>query len=234
MIALLLALAFQCIGSVVAGRPEAARRFAAGSMRADQRQLLDIFTVIGAVEGDVDGAAGAAALERLQAAADSAIVGAASCLAAAWELADPRGRRWNDDVLRHLEPACDAAVAASRAVRAHRPDATRLLAVADSAARQMVLGVPSLEPYVLSRVWEEAGDLPRALGMARMRVYGAALFVNEASRLRREARLAAATGDTTGAVRVLQRYLALRQDAEAPLIPQRDSVRADLDRLLRR
>lgn len=46
--------------------------------------------------------------------------------------------------------------------------------------------------------------------------------------LREEGRLAAATGDTAGAVQAYEHYLALRDDPEPPWRAQRDSVQAEL------
>jgi hypothetical protein len=50
--------------------------------------------------------------------------------------------------------------------------------------------------------------------------------------MREEGRLAAVTGDTSGAVRAYRHYLALRADPDPELVPQRDSVRAALDTLM--
>ena len=55
-----------------------------------------------------------------------------------------------------------------------------------------------------------------------------------ASTQREEGRLAALVGDTAAAIRAYRRYLDFRRDAEPSLIPQRDSVRAELARLERR
>jgi hypothetical protein len=50
--------------------------------------------------------------------------------------------------------------------------------------------------------------------------------------LRQEGRLAVLVGDTAAAVKAYEKYLNLRADPEPPLIPQRDSVRAELADLL--
>ncbi|MEE8362396.1 MAG: hypothetical protein V3R71_09570, partial [Gemmatimonadales bacterium] len=50
--------------------------------------------------------------------------------------------------------------------------------------------------------------------------------------LRLEGRLAAEVGDTAGAVRAYQHYLALRYDPDPQLQPEADDVRAELARLL--
>jgi len=52
-------------------------------------------------------------------------------------------------------------------------------------------------------------------------------------RLREEGRLAAALGETDRAIEAYRRYLDYYKDAEPALVPQRDSVRAALGRLIR-
>ena len=51
--------------------------------------------------------------------------------------------------------------------------------------------------------------------------------------LREEGRLAARVGDRAGAIRAWEHYLALRSNPEPPLIAERDSIRAQVDRLKR-
>jgi hypothetical protein len=46
--------------------------------------------------------------------------------------------------------------------------------------------------------------------------------------LRLEGQLAAEAGDREGAMRAYQNYLLLRPNPDPPLIPQRDSVKAEL------
>jgi hypothetical protein len=50
--------------------------------------------------------------------------------------------------------------------------------------------------------------------------------------LRQKGRLAALAGDTAGAMRAYQHSLALRADPEPPLRAERDSVRAEVARLV--
>lgn len=50
--------------------------------------------------------------------------------------------------------------------------------------------------------------------------------------LHEEGRLSALTGDTVGAIRAYQHYLALRRDPEPALRPEVDRVRAELAALL--
>ncbi len=66
----------------------------------------------------------------------------------------------------------------------------------------------------------------------RRRVYGLGPWFLS-TYLHEEGRLAALTGDTTEAIRAYQHYLSLRSDPEPPLRPERDSVRAQVARLVR-
>jgi len=50
--------------------------------------------------------------------------------------------------------------------------------------------------------------------------------------LRDEGRWAALAGDTASAIRAFRHYLLWREDPEPSLIPERDSVLAELTRLL--
>jgi hypothetical protein len=84
----------------------------------------------------------------------------------------------------------------------------------------------------LGRAYAARGDLATALSVVRRRAYeqGVPPFWLAVSQ-REEGRLAALTGDTAGAVRAYRHYLALQWDPELSLVPQRDSVRAELARL---
>ena len=81
----------------------------------------------------------------------------------------------------------------------------------------------------------DMGDLSAALATVRRRSHGwpegSAHSLLPAS-LRLEGRLAAEVGDTAGAIRAYQHYLALRYDPDPQLQPEADEVRAELARLL--
>jgi hypothetical protein len=53
------------------------------------------------------------------------------------------------------------------------------------------------------------------------------------TQLREEGRLAARLGDRAGAIRAYEHYLALRSNPEPALLPARDSIRAEVNRLKR-
>jgi serine/threonine-protein kinase len=86
---------------------------------------------------------------------------------------------------------------------------------------------------VLARAAEYQGDLPLALSALRRRAGGFMLAPHFMSAfLREEGRLSALTGDTAGAIRAYQHYLALRRDPEPALRPEVERVRAELSALL--
>ncbi len=128
-----------------------------------------------------------------------------------------------------LVPALDAWVA----VEERRPDARTRVARLDSvlrAAPPYQVEVPNL---VASDLWARLGDLPRALAASRRRTRWLLSSQYVAAFLRREARLAAATGDTAGAVRAYRGYARLRADAEPALRADLAAARAELARLER-
>ncbi len=92
---------------------------------------------------------------------------------------------------------------------------------------------PSLvAPFVLSAWRESRGDLPGAL--AAMRRWHNHWFTGVrylSTYLREEGRLAALSGDTTGAMQAYRHYLALVSDPEPSRVPERDRVRMELERL---
>jgi hypothetical protein len=118
-------------------------------------------------------------------------------------------------------------------------DARVRVATADSLAREFIFEVCCGESVSdanlqLAALWERQGDLPRALAATRRRAGGFEIGpVYLSTFLRSEARLAALTGDTAGAVRAYRHYLALRPDPEPGVKPEVDQVRAALAALER-
>jgi hypothetical protein len=91
------------------------------------------------------------------------------------------------------------------------------------------------DPYLLARAWEANGKPAWALRAIRMRVAssgGGAAY--HAWTLAYEGRLAAATGDTAGAVYAYRKWLGMMRDAEPAFAGLRDSVRAEVARLTRK
>jgi hypothetical protein len=127
----------------------------------------------------------------------------------------------------------DAELAAKR----RSPELPNLLTQLDSALINV-----SFVPFavvgnlIAARLFEQQGDLPRALAAIRRRVFDLtssrfyALYITYD---REEGRLAAMNGDREGAVRAYRRYLALRSGAEPRLQPQVARVRAELQALER-
>jgi tetratricopeptide (TPR) repeat protein len=224
--------------ATVHGRPAAALR-AATAMAEVSRDYPELWRdpllAVTALFADGDSAAGAAALQRLRALStrDTTVAGVeAACVVAFQDLRGEGRAMWNEDLVRR-DPRCGSVLVAVRAVRERAPDALEGLRVADSVSRNNLdFGQPGFDRLALARAWEAFGDVPRALAAIRLRFFHGTGVV-EATRCREEGRLAALAGDTTGAIAAYRRFLALRQDAEPVLVPQRDSVRAELARLER-
>ena len=117
-----------------------------------------------------------------------------------------------------------------------RPDAGIRLARLDSMLRDAPVQLgPLLQAgnLVAARLWEQSGDSIRALAAVRRRVRLIGKPELQATYLREEGRLAAATGDRDGAKHAYRRYLNLRRDAEPALRSQVATVRRELARLER-
>jgi hypothetical protein len=126
--------------------------------------------------------------------------------------------------------SCISTLDAWLAAETARPDAARKLERLDSLARSDINSNVNL---VVARLRERNGDLPEALAAVRRRGGWFMLWpANLSTFLREEGRLAVLTGDTAGAIRAYQHFLALRHDPEPALRADRDSLRAGLARLL--
>ncbi|MEZ4413144.1 MAG: protein kinase [Gemmatimonadales bacterium] len=125
----------------------------------------------------------------------------------------------------HWAPLVEAWVA----VEEGRPDADRLLDVADSLwrGREGFSAVASLQ---LARLYEKQGRTDRALRAVRRRFSpnGEPEPPGLAEAYRLEGQYAAKLGDRADAIRAYRNYLRMRVDPEPSKIPQRDSVRAEL------
>ncbi len=125
----------------------------------------------------------------------------------------------------HWAPLLEAWVA----VEQDRPDADRLLDVADSLwrGRGNFSAIASIQ---LARLYEKQGRTDRALRAVRRRFSpnGEPEPPGLAEAYRLEGRYAAQLGDRTDAIRAYRNYLQMRADPEPSRIAQRDSVRAEL------
>jgi len=86
---------------------------------------------------------------------------------------------------------------------------------------------------IVARLYETSGNLPGALAAVRRRLFGISWSPMYVQYHALEGRLAALTGDRDGALVAYRRYLAVRSDPEPRLLPQADSIRAELAALLR-
>jgi len=137
---------------------------------------------------------------------------------------------------RNFEPAAARLVAYVDVTRMlvassrRRSDAASLRARVDSEARQGCCNVPRTTELWLATAYEMAGNDSAALAALRRGRWVGTMFLS--TYLLREARIAARLGDRRGAIRAYDHYLALRSDPEPRLVPQRDSARAEMNRLV--
>ena len=165
-----------------------------------------------------------------------------------------RGAPGDSPQTRTTSGVCAALLAAKSAVASRAPDARPLLDRLDSLVRDgpggqrngpavaftmsaayvrstvgiSPVGFEDFANVEAARMRERLGDARAALAATRRRTYSYHLTDYLAAQLREEGRLAAITGDRTGAVRAYRHYLALRSDAEASLRLKIDSVRGEL------
>jgi DNA-binding SARP family transcriptional activator/TolB-like protein len=118
------------------------------------------------------------------------------------------------------------------ASRTRRPEGVVLRAFVDSSALDGCCEFPPWGNLTLARAYEESGDLSTALRVIRRGLwyYPPRLL---STHLREEGRLAARLGDRAGAIRAYEHYLALRSNPEPVLRAERDSIRAEVNRLKR-
>ncbi len=121
------------------------------------------------------------------------------------------------------------------ATAAHQADARQRVARLDSLQMRDPVGITSspieASNLLVTRLWQEHGDWPRAEAAARRRYKG----INPrflSTYLREEGRASAAVGHREAAIRAYQHYLALRYDPEPSVKPEVEQVRADLANLL--
>jgi tetratricopeptide (TPR) repeat protein len=135
---------------------------------------------------------------------------------------------------------CADMLDAQLAAATHAPDLRARVAQIDSTTRRSdaITWVLAAANLTAARLWEQLGDLDRALTATRRRLYITDLkeqrvLVALSTFLREEGRLAAKTGDKPGAIRAYTKYLAIRANPEPVLAPQVARVRAALDSLRR-
>lgn len=238
------------------GRPSAARRLLATAERGFG-QHVDVgvleFRIYAALYWDGDSSEAAAAAQSLQTYLDGAPVRlgqvrdrqTAGCALAHWRLAagDLAGTEAALGRMRRVRatvgsypiestPVCAAAVEAQLAATRHQPEARAALERLDAllaAGSDMQHLLPTVATVIAVRLYEARGDRQHALALARRRTFWWNWLLS--TPLREEGRLAALVGDTAGAIRAYQHYLALRSDPEPRLRPDIERVRAELQRL---
>jgi tetratricopeptide (TPR) repeat protein len=131
-------------------------------------------------------------------------------------------------------PRMAAVLEAWGTARKRAPDAPLLLERADSAVRGWQQRAETWS-VVLGQAWAELGRFDRALVAIRRRpnALGFPNAIGLAQALRMEGTIASLAGDRSGAILAYERYLLLRRDPEPIMVPQRDSVVAELAALKR-
>jgi serine/threonine-protein kinase len=134
-----------------------------------------------------------------------------------------------------IEAVLEGAVAGGRSPALERLDSLMQADGGTSAAS--IRGGPgfgSMANFVVARLREAQGDLPRALAAIRRRWIATSPAPQQSlpAFLREEGRLAALAGDTAGAIRAYQHYLILRTDPEPVVESEVDEVRRALARLI--
>jgi len=221
------------------GRPSAVRAMRDRTRDPNVTVNLDLVLLFSALFGGGDSAEAARAAARLGSVtrADSADQAGAICARVLWEVHAGGAPRYDPAFLvRHRWRLCAASLDLLLAWRATAPDLDAKLATTDSLLRWDIANISveshEFEHLILVRLWESRGHLDRAVSAVRLHLNGVGISGwSQAINAREEGRLAALVGDTTGAVRAYRRYLDFRRDPEPALIPQRDSVRAELARL---
>jgi hypothetical protein len=227
--------------ALLTGRSSAACRAAEALTVPGSELSRDVMLILGAVVSDGDTAAASQAARRLAQRSDLSDPSRAraQCAIALWAMSrESASGAWDDGMLRsNGQLNCAVMLDLLRAARLGLPDLDARIVAAESLVREH-LAYPAyagFENVLFARLWEARGDAERALAAARrLNISYLPFLLPAATSARLEGRLAAQTGDTAGAVRAYRRYLWLRRDAEPPLVPQRDSVRAALAALERR
>ncbi len=236
------------------GQPRAAAR-----VKIDQVAMLPfdaLFPVLEALYWDGDSTVAAQAAQRRASQADAPIAPDQApdpvramdiCTVSLWRAAHGqhppldravamlrRVRAPADRYATSYIPICVAMLEAEQAAARGTPAAAAALGRLDS----IMLSGPTQSPYwalagnlTVARLRLAGGDTAGALGAVRRRIN---FYVNVAglsTLLRMEGDLAAALGDSAGAIRAYRHYLALRTDPEPVLADEMRQVRTALERL---
>ena len=229
------------ITAVVQGRPAAAARIATAIDPAPQGDMVLILASIFAGADSAQAVSSAASLAARQM-SDSTQIAQRMCVLAHWRLRHGEAVREEEAWLRDRGSNCAEGLALGRSLRDGNgsvPDSILLRAdtVLTTPSSQYIVSTNIMSGYdrhYLADAWERRGDYPRALKAIRAKSTFQGFDWIQATDYRREGKLAAAAGDTTGAIFAYRRYLQVRGSPEPKLVPERDSVRAELARLIRK
>jgi hypothetical protein len=224
------------------GRPGEAMRATRTMAEHDPRESLN-WRVLDALYWDGDSAAGAQAARELGPYAKAPPAGTIAdrevhfrdlCVEQQWRLAhgDSTATRAAIRRLQGSYHLCAAVLEAWLAAIGTRSHAALSLDRLDSLLLTGMGGEATLPANIIAaRLHEAMGDSRAALAAIRRRTYGFQPWFLS-TYLREEGRLAARTGDTTGAIAAYRHYLSLRSDPEPTVRPDVELVRSDLSGLV--
>jgi tetratricopeptide (TPR) repeat protein len=226
------------IGAVLAsrGRPAAAERMWAGQQVAAAVRAADRDRLYLALNDAPEGLDIGGAVRRMSAlpAADSGAPNMEQCLVALWGMRQGDSTSLTQPRFRHPRSPCAWNIEVVELTRSKDPSAAARLLAADSALREPIAVNAKLsDPRMLAKAWEVHGDLPRALTAIRYRLPGfgpAEMTWNYPE----EGRLAAAVGDTAGAIHAYRFWLEITEGAEDLIAPKREAIKAELARLTKK
>ncbi len=159
---------------------------------------------------------------------------AIQCETTLWRLT--RGVPTEEDSRRPIAGAasCQRSVRLARMLRDSATLSFATVASVDSTAWAQINGqLRAFDAALLTRAWLQAGRPDRAYATSRFRAHGT--FTGDSPWIiPEEIRLALVVRDTAHAIRMLEYYLPIVQDAEPLYVPKRDSLRALLNQLRRR
>jgi hypothetical protein len=192
------------------GRPTAAADIADGGVSPDVPLMEGFSTDLQTAASALNGATAVAQLRAKRMEGPDAYA-RTTCMVRLWDSTMRDSIVPDDGFLRdHGQAACAGIL---EALSASPGDRIARLGHADSVLQESDdpgFGSSGVGEVILARQWEAVGNRARALGLLRSRIIDSPNWSMAAS-YRAEGRLAALTGDTTGAIRVYREYLSLRR-----------------------
>ncbi|MEO7987267.1 MAG: serine/threonine-protein kinase, partial [Gemmatimonadales bacterium] len=126
---------------------------------------------------------------------------------------------------------CADVLEASLATLTHRPEAALLVSRLNDRLRTVPPGWTDGDNLAVARLLEAQGNVAEALGAVRRRRFDLVpVFLS--TYLREEGRLAALSGDTTGAIAAYRHFLRMQAHPEPEQAPRVEQIRSELSHLI--